>query len=108
MNSTKLDQWLATTAWDKLYWSLVDEMANVLKSDGCTGVADYLRWTCLEHDIHFRTHKFLDGTPIDFGTANYIFRVRIQQGSGLGVMSPVSWWRWAAVQWFGGKAWKHD
>ena len=101
----ELDKWLEDTAWDKLYWSDVHARAKELKSDGCTGVPDYLVWTCLEHDAHFRTHKMIDGTPIDFATANYVFRVRIEQGSGLGVFSPVAWWRWAGVSVFGRKAW---
>ena len=101
----QLDLWLKATAWDKRYWSDVMERAHALNADGCTGVPDYLVWTCMEHDVHFRTHRFMYGEPIDFATANYVFRVRIQQASGLGAFSPVAWWRWAAVACFGKKAW---
>ena|SRR3990167_1797839 len=103
-----LDIWLRNTAWDKLYWSDIDAKSKELKSDGCTGVPDYLVWTCKEHDIFFRTHYTLAGRSIDFRTANYIFRVRIQQGSGLGIFSPVAWCWWAAVSVLGKKAWSHD
>lgn len=101
-----LDEWLAATAWNKIYWSRVKAHADRLQSDGCSGVPDYLWWTCLEHDIHYRTHQMLSGDVIDRETADYIFRVRIQQGSGFGRFSPVSWWRWAAVRLFGEKAWR--
>lgn len=102
-----LNAWLESTAWDKSYWSTVRAKATALKSDGCTGVADYLVWTCLEHDCHYRAHKMLDGTDIDKATADYIFRVRIQQGSPLGSLSPVSWIRWLGVSWLPAaqKAW---
>jgi hypothetical protein len=99
--------WLDHTAWDKLYWSDVRERAIELESDGCTGVPQWLIWTCWEHDIHYRTHKMLDGTMIDKRTADYIFRVRIQQGSGFGVLSPVSWWRWIGVRMLAKRAWEH-
>ena len=106
MTSNDLNSWLAATAWDKVYWSDVRARAKRLNSDGCTGVPDYLVWTCLEHDVHFRTHRFLTGEPIDFQSANYIFRARIQQGSPLGKFSPAAWWRWAAVAVFGASAWE--
>lgn len=99
------DEWLANTAWDKHYWTMVAIRAAQLKSDGCTGVVDFYKWTCLEHDIHYRTHKTLFGTPISFETANYMFRVRIQQASKLGKLSPMSWIRWLGVTWFGKQAW---
>lgn len=100
-----LDTWLKETAYDKLYWAAIYAVAKANHYDGCTGVPDWLVWTCLEHDLHYATAKMLDGTPIDKATADYIFRVRIQQGSGFGVFSPASWWRWLGVRWFGTKAW---
>lgn len=97
-----LDKWLDDTSYDKLYWSEVRAKATVLKSDGCSGVPDWLVWTCWEHDIHTRTHKMVDGTEIDFETAAYVFRRRIQQGSPLppwmNFLSPSSWWRWGGVR----------
>ena|SRR3990167_981891 len=101
----ELDKWLSDTANDKVYWLSVYTVAKILKSDGCTGVPDYLKWTCLEHDIHYRTHKFLNGTNITFNKANYVFKVRIQQSSVLGRFSPVAQWRYWAVTTFGRKAW---
>jgi hypothetical protein len=101
-----LDQWLEETAWDRIYWSDVRSRAQELKADGCSGVPDWMVWTCLEHDVHYRTHKTLNGTPITKTTSDYVFRVRIQQGSALGRFSPVSWWRWLGVKYLGKKAWE--
>jgi len=93
-----LDKWLADTAWDKVYWCDVEAKAKELKSDGCSGVPDFFFWTCKEHDCHYRLHTFLTGKKIDKQTADYILRVRIQQGSYFGAFSPMSWWRWLGVK----------
>lgn len=98
--------WLEKTAWDRVYWSDIRAKARELDADGCTGVPDWMVWTCLEHDVHYRTHHRLDGTPITRTEADQVFRVRIQQGSPFGRFSPVSWWRWLGVRAFGSKAWK--
>jgi hypothetical protein len=98
-----LDAWLEQTAWDRVFWSNVKTKAAELKSDGCTGVTDWLVYTCEEHDNHYKLHVMLDGSTIDKATADYIFRVRIQQGSplagmGLGWLSPIAWIRWLGVR----------
>lgn len=108
MTKTEREQWLEATAWNKIYWSEIRTWANNLKSDGCTGVADWMVWACLEHDCHYRMHHDLKGNVLTKAEADYIFRVRMQQGSALGVLSPISWWRWAAVSVLGRKAWNHD
>jgi hypothetical protein len=101
-----LAEWLKRTCWSKLYWSDVHARAMEINSDGCSGVPDWLIWTCWEHDIHYRTHKMLDGEAITRAQADYVFRRRIQQCSGWGRLSPVSWWRWVALKLFGMRAWK--
>lgn len=106
--SDDLVQFLEKTAWDKVYWSRIKEKADELGSDGCSGVPDFYRWTCWEHDIHYRTHAFLSGDTIDKATADYIFRVRIQQGSFWGKFSPMSWWRWIGVALFGKSSWNGE
>lgn len=108
-----LEGWLLATANDPSYWAAIYAEAKKLNADGCTGVLDIFRWTCLEHDIHFRTHKFLDGTPITFDEANYVFRVRIKQtplswNPLTWIKYPVSWTRWAGVTALGKRAWNHD
>lgn len=106
MSSPKwLDGWADRTAYDKLYWSGVKEKAEDLCSDGCSGVPDWMIWTCWEHDYHYRTHESVEGWPIKKCEADYIFRRRIQQSSGFGRFSPVSWWRWLGVRFLATKAW---
>ena len=110
---TRLDTWLSATANEPQYWNAVYVRAAELKADGCTGVLDIFKWTCLEHDIHFRTHRFLCGCPITFDEANYVFKVRIQQTTVswnplTWIKYPVSWVRWMGVKYFGKGAWKHD
>ena len=90
------------------YWQLVIEEAARLKSDGCTFVPDFYGGACLEHDIHYRTHKWLDGEPITKAEADTRFRLVMQAWSKLGKYDPMSWWRWLAVKLCAHKAWnKH-
>jgi hypothetical protein len=100
-----LGEWLKRTCWDKIYWSEVHAAALAIESDGCSCVPDWMIWTCWEHDIHYRTHSMLDGEKITRAQADYVFRRRIQQYSGWGRLSPVSWWRWAFLRMFGERAW---
>lgn len=104
--TSDIDKWLQNTAWDKMYWSDICNIARNLHSDGCSGVPDWLVWTCWEHDIHYRTHRTIDGDYLTKQQADYIFRHRIQQGSGFGVFSPAAWWRWLGVKLFGKQAWQ--
>jgi len=97
MSKSTVKRWLKLTAYDKLYWALIKEKAKELLSDGCSGVPDWYVWTCWEHDIHYRTHRFLCGRSITFKTANYIMRRRIQQSSPFGFFSPVAWGRWLGL-----------
>jgi len=90
---------------DDTYWLLVRERARRLESDGCSGVPDFYLDACLEHDIHYRTHRWINGMSIFKSEADARFRQVIQSRSVLGVMSPMSWWRWLAVKSFGKKAW---
>jgi len=86
---------------DPAYWEKVAYVAKQLGTDGCTAVVDIYIDSCFEHDIHCRTHQTLYGRPLTSADAAAIFRERIQQQSVLGRLSPVSWWRWAAVRVFG-------
>lgn len=108
-NEWEISKWLEDTAWDKEYWADIKSLAQTLKSDGCTGVPDWMVWTCWEHDIHYRTHRTIDGDYLTRKDADYILRVRIQQSSGFKIFSPISWWRWAGVRVLARKAWhKND
>lgn len=75
------------------------------RSDGCTRVPNFHIRACWEHDFYFRTHHDFCGHVISFWESNKRFRQRIQRLSWLGVLDPVSWWRWAAVTILGHNAW---
>lgn len=92
---------------DDNYWEQVSKKATEIASDGCTGVVDFYLSCCQRHDIHYRLHVDLDGTPITREKADAMFRECIQQNSRLKKLSPMSWIRWAGVRLFGSKAWKH-
>lgn len=111
MKTADLTRFLQSTAWDRVYWSDIRLWADMLKSDGCTGVPDWMLWTCLEHDCHYRSHHLsplYGGQPLGKAEADYILRVRMQQSSAWGVFYWRSWVRWAGVWAFGRKAWSHD
>lgn len=93
--------------WKKgdVYWDAVRNRAAALNSDGCSHVPDFHLDACLEHDIAYRTHQHLDGAPITKAEADTRFRQRLQEMSAFGSFSPMSWWRWAAVSWWGQSAW---
>ncbi len=104
---------MAAAYWQKAvpppedsYWLHIRERAKRLESDGCSGVPDFYLDACLEHDIHYRTHRWLDGLPIFKSEADERFRQVIQSRSAFGLFSPMSWWRWLAVKWAGQKAWE--
>jgi hypothetical protein len=80
-----------------LYWFQVRTVAELLQSDGCTGVPDFHCDACYEHDIHWRTGHSIHGLPLTTAQANARFRRVIQSRSRFGVLSPMSWWRWAGV-----------
>ena len=92
--------------WTGVYRAHVRSLAARLGSDGCTGVPDFFRDACLEHDIAYRTGKTVDGVPLTRARADAIFRRRIQTDSWFGRLSPMSWWRWAGVRFLGGSSWR--
>lgn len=80
------------------YWEAVRIRAQELGGDGCTGVPDFYRPCCDEHDIHYRTHRRLDGTPITKEQADYALRACIRSRSVFGRFSPMAWWRWFGLR----------
>jgi len=80
------------------------ERAEAVGSDGCTGVPEWHRDCCLEHDVHYRTGQTLTGVPINRAEADAVFRECLRRRSRLSWYSPLSWWRWAGVRVFGRKA----
>ena len=90
-----------------LYWRRVRQRAFELGSDGCTCVSELFKESCLEHDIHWRTSKTIDGHDITTAQANTRFRLVIQSRSRFGRFSPISWIRYAGVS-LGGRFLKHE
>ena len=88
------------------YWQKIKDLAEQLKSDGCTAVLDFDVECCWEHDTHYVTGLTLDGQPITKADADRKFRLCIQERSKLGVFSPMSWVRWLGVKWFGKGIWR--
>lgn len=93
---------------DDTYWLHIREKARRLNADGCTGVPDFYLDACLEHDIHYRTHQWLDEEPIFKSEADARFRQVIQSRSIFGLFSPMALWRWVGVMVFGKKAWSRS
>jgi len=74
-------------------------------SDGCTGVPDFYRFCCYEHDFHYQFGYDIDGKPITRRQADRQFRQCIQANSHFGWWSPMAVWRWMAVRAVGWKYW---
>ena len=94
--------------WTDDYRAAIRARALELGSDGCSWVPDFYVDACYEHDVHYRTHKTLDGRMLTFEEANHWLGERIKTMSIFGRWSPMAWWRERAVAKFGLKAWNDD
>lgn len=90
---------------DPSYRERVKREAQRLKSDGCSGVPDWYVIACFDHDIMYRTHRDVQQEVVTRQQADQRLRWAIQHESPFGRLSPMSWWRWAAVRLAGRKAW---
>jgi len=90
------------------YWTRVQIRAAQLGSDACTGVPDFYKDLCHEHDIHWRTGRTLWGAAVSKQQANNRFAQAIwARASENLTRNPTTWgnlfgypmgvWRWAAV-----------
>lgn len=86
---------------DRMYWSIVREWAETSGSDGCTHALELRVSACHEHDYHCVYHETMYGARITSAQAAWRFRQVLAWQSSVGVFSPMSWWRWAAVRLFG-------
>jgi hypothetical protein len=98
----------AVITWSEEYRTLMRARARALHADGCSGVPDFYLDACLEHDVHYRTHRWLSGLPLTRRQADACFRRRMQQTSLFGWFSPMALWRWGGVRLFGERAWETD
>ena len=87
------------------YQERIRAKAKALGADGCTGVPEFFRDGCLEHDIAYRTHRDLLNNPITKAEADFRLKWYIQMHSIFVRFSPMAWWRWRAVKHFADKAW---
>lgn len=84
----------------------VEALAASIGSDGCSGVPDFYRCCCVVHDLAYKFRMDPWGRPVRTKkTADKNFRKCIQGHSRLGVLSPMSWWRWLGVKRFGQRPW---
>lgn len=93
---------------DEPYLERVRARATALGSDGCSGPTISVHVdACYEHDVCYGDHQTVTGQRVTRAEADRLFRERIQERSPFGVLSPMSWWRWAAVR-IGGYRAYHD
>lgn len=88
---------------DDEYWSAVERRALELNTDGCSGLLQWFRRFCWEHDIHYRTHKTLDGKKIGKWRSDWKFLWRhlrdSPEAAGIGSL------RWIGLTFGGWVAW---
>ena len=87
------------TRWqnESYYDEVLSEAAEIL-SDGCSGVPDFYRVVCLEHDIHYATHMdYWTSEIIVQEDADKYLKWGIQYYSWFGRASPMAWWRYRAL-----------
>ena len=96
---------------DPLYRAWLERWAKEVKSDCCTGVPDFNRLCCLQHDYCYQTHTdpreaFKGKTvPMTRSQSDALFRQCNQEESFFKKLSPMALWRWAGVRIGGRCAW---
>lgn len=80
------------------YWRRVRARAAALGSDGCTGVPDWHRDCCLEHDVHERTGMDIHGQAISPAESDARFHECLRQRSPFSWWSPLAWAYWGGVR----------
>lgn len=95
-----------TATYDKDWRQRVRRYAADEDSDACSGVGDLYADCCFEHDHAYRTGTDVYGRAMTRAEADAAMRRCIQAHSVLGVMDPLSWWRWAGVRLFGASSWQ--
>lgn len=86
----------------------VEKLRFFVHSDGCTKVPNFRKKQCHKHDFMYRTHVDFSGHVIRRKDADRLYRLGMQSESRLGVLDPLSWWRWLGVRLLGARAWYGD
>lgn len=97
---------LSTTDWRLMTSEDKVRISEYIESDGCTGVPDFYKRCCIFHDFWYRTHVDFDLNPITKKEADRRLSLCIQSRSFMGKISPMAWWRYWGVRFFGGRAWE--
>ena len=82
---------------ERRYFERIRDKAAELGSDGCTGGTGAFKDCCREHDVHWRTGRMLDGTPISPRAANRRFLACMRNHSRFGYYSPMALIRFVVV-----------
>ena len=97
---------------DDVYRHQVRREAVRIRADGCSGVPDFYRIICLEHDVHYALHHdFYTKARIKQEDADLGLKWGIQYFSWFGRWSPMAAWRYWALSkkkglGFGETAWR--
>ena len=87
------------------YEDQLRELAKSIGSDGCTAALQVHQVCCWEHDWCYVTGMTPRGRLISKVEADARFRECLQARSPFRGYSPLAWWRWVAVTWFGRGVW---
>jgi len=97
---------LSTRNWRELTDADFVLIEEFVKSDGCTGVPEFYHNGCVIHDFWYRTHRNLDGTPIEKKEADLGLKQYVMSKSPLGHFSIISWLWYRGTRVFAGSAWR--
>ena len=86
---------------DKRYWEQIDDWADSLGADGCTGGTNAFVHCCRRHDAEYRTGTTLEGQSVNKQEADKRFLDCMRNHSKLGYWSPMAYYRYLAVKVFG-------
>ena len=99
------------------YWTWVRAEASLIKSDGCSKVADIHKDCCYEHDLAYHYGRdprasyaiksWSLAAKISRSEADARFRKCNQELSSLGKASPLAGWRWLGLRVGGWLAWRN-
>lgn len=88
------------------YRDELEAWAKSVGSDGCSWPATQVHQVCCwGHDYAYFSGKTPRGVPVTKAEADQLFRDCLQRHSSFRWLSPMSWWRWLAVSWFGQGVW---
>ncbi len=103
------EYWKKWKAHYELHAKVVKLKASYLEADGCSGVPEFYRMACLEHDIAYRTHVgYIDNQIINKEEADLRFKWHTQMLSPFGRFSPMAQWRYWGVYFLADKAWEGE